>query len=175
MLADSGRGKKGDAVLYPGPSDGGEVDDNTVAKLQAFKAFDKKGTFTNTIDAALAEVLEDHLDAIDLELAGVKKPLKIATPVRDMKVIKRGRTTGDTESVVRDTDFRILVNYGEGIGVIGFTGQVRCDTYTAAGDSGSIVVDKDTGAIVGLHFSGSSKGSVFTPIKTVMAALKFKF
>lgn len=175
VLADSGRGKKGDAVLYPGPRDGGEVDDNAVAKLQAFKAFDRKGAFTNTVDAALAEIVADHLDAIDLGIAGAKKPLKIATPVRDMKVVKRGRTTGDTESVVRDTDFRILVNYGDGVGVIGFTGQVRCDTYTAAGDSGAIVVAKDTGAIVGLHFSGSSKGSIFTPIKTVMAALKFKF
>jgi hypothetical protein len=65
VLADSGRGKKGDAVLYPGRSDGGKIDNNIVAKLQTFKAFDKKGTFTNSIDAALAEIIADHLDAND--------------------------------------------------------------------------------------------------------------
>jgi hypothetical protein len=175
VLADSGRGKKGDQVLYPGPDDGGDIDTNTVARLQRFNPFDRKGTFTNKLDAALAQVSAERLSALDLDITGAKKPLRIAAPVRGMKVIKRGRTTGDTESVVRDTDFRILVDYGDGVGVIGFTGQVRCDTYTAPGDSGALVIAKDSGAIVGLHFSGSKKGSVFTPIKTVMEVLKFRF
>jgi hypothetical protein len=60
------------------------------------------------------------------------------------------------------------------VGVVGFSGQVLCDTYTASGDSGALVVS-DEGAVVGLHFSGSPKGSIFTPIRTVMDALKFKF
>ena len=97
-----------------------------------------------------------------------------------MRVIKRGRTTGDTESVVRDTDFRIMIQY-PGVGTVGFTGQVKCDRYTDGGDLGSIVVDKASGAIVGLHCAGAPDlpglpgTSVFTPIRTVMDALRFKF
>ena len=173
VLANSGLGKKGDHIVYPGTDDGGKPTDE-IATLSFFKPFKAGGSFVNTYDAALAKVDSLHLGDIDWAILGATAPLRIADPVRGMKVIKRGRTSGDTESVVRDTDFRIQVQY-DGLGVVGFTGQVRCDTYTRPGDSGSIVVAKDSGAIVGLHFAGSSSGSVFTPIKSVIKALQFKF
>jgi hypothetical protein len=52
---------------------------------------------------------------------------------------------------------------------------VLCSRYTDGGDSGSIVVDTDSGKIVGLHFAGANGGSVFSPIQPVMTELKFKF
>ncbi|MGX9146462.1 hypothetical protein [Mesorhizobium sp. 128a] len=174
VLANSGLGAAGDAILYPGPQDGGDEPSDVVAKLTAFTQFTAGPSFTNTLDAALAEVDEDRLGAIDEDIWSAKTPLKVATPQRDMAVKKRGRTTNDTQSMVRDVDFRVLVRY-EGVGVIGFTGQVLCDTYTGGGDSGALVVAQDSGAIVGLHFAGSPKGSVFTPIRAVMEALKFRF
>jgi hypothetical protein len=61
------------------------------------------------------------------------------------------------------------------MGDIGFIDQVLCSQYSRPGDSGSIVVDKETGKIVGLHFAGSDEGSVFNPIDAVMKALKFRF
>jgi hypothetical protein len=174
VLANSGLGAIGDAVLFPGPEDGGQQPTDVVAKLSAFKPFEVGASFTNTTDAALAEIDGDRLASIDNEIWSAAKPLKIATPRRDLVVRKRGRTTGDTQSIVRDVDFRILVRY-DGVGVVGFTGQVLCDSYTAGGDSGAIVVAEASGAIVGLHFAGSSRGSVFTPIRAVMEAYKFKF
>jgi hypothetical protein len=174
VLANSGLGAIGDAVLFPGPQDGGQQPTDVVAKLSAFKSFEVGTSFTNTTDAALAEIDGSRLGNIDNEIWSATTPRKVATPQRDLVVRKRGRTTGDTQSVVRDVDFRILVRY-DGVGVVGFTGQVLCDSYTAGGDSGAIVVAEDTGAIVGLHFAGSSRGSVFTPIRTVMEAYKFKF
>ena len=72
-------------------------------------------------------------------IAGASDPIKISDPARGMRVVKRGRTTGDTESTVRDIDARIFVDY-PGVGKVGFIGQARCDRYTAAGDSGAIVV-----------------------------------
>ena len=39
----------------------------------------------------------------------------------------------------------------------------------------AIVVDTESGKIVGLHFAGADGGSVFSPIQPVMSALKFKF
>lgn len=172
VLANSGQAKKNDAIYYPGPHDGGKKAD-TIGKLSFFKPFKIGESFENEIDAALAEILAAKLASVNYQIHGTNLPLKTADPQRDMRVVAMGRTSGKVKSVVRDTDFRILVNYD--IGVVGFKGQVRCDTYTAGGDSGSIVVDQDTGAIVGLHFAGSEKGSIFTPIRKVMAALKFKF
>jgi hypothetical protein len=173
VLANSGLGAPGDAIVYPGPEDGGVDPANVVARLRAFTKFAVGQTFTNKVDAALAEI-DPAVLQIDPLIPGASMPLKVAAPKRDMRVMKRGRTTGDTESVVRDADFRILVRYA-GVGTVGFTGQVLCETYTGPGDSGAIVVAKKTGKIVGLHFAGSSRGSVFTPIKTVMQALQFTF
>lgn len=174
VLANSGLGASGDAILYPGPQDGGEEPADVVARLSAFTPFAAGASFSNTLDAALAEVDEDRLGAIDEDIWSAMPPLKVAAPQREMAVKKRGRTTNETQSVVRDVDFRVLVRY-EGVGVVGFTGQVLCDTYTDGGDSGALVVAQDSGAIVGLHFAGSPKGSVFTPIRVVMGVLKFSF
>ncbi|MGR9272879.1 hypothetical protein ACU8OQ_36995 (plasmid) [Rhizobium leguminosarum] len=174
VLANSGLASLGDAILYPGFADGGADPTNVVAKLSAFSPFTVgNNSFTNTVDAALAEIDASQQVDVDSEIWTAATPLKVATPARDMVVKKRGRTTGDTQSIVRDVDFRVLVKY-PGVGVVGFSGQVLCDTYTASGDSGALVVS-DEGAVVGLHFSGSPKGSIFTPIRTVMDALKFKF
>jgi hypothetical protein len=174
VLANSGLGAVGDAILYPGKEDGGQAPADIVAKLSAFQPFAVGPTFTNTVDAALAEVDEERLAGIDEDIWSATTPLRTAVPQREMVVRKRGRTSGDTQSVVRDADFRILLRY-EGIGAVGFTGQVLCDTYTQPGDSGSLIVAGDTGAIVGLHFAGSASGSVFTPIQAIMAALDLKF
>ena len=173
VLANSGLGKAGDAVLYPGPADDGVEPGDIAARLSAFTPFEVGNGFSNAADAALAEIDPGRLGAIDPAIFGATLPLTVATPVRDMVVRKRGRTSGDTESVVRDVDFRILTRY-DGVGIVGFTGQVLCDRYTLPGDSGALVV-ADSGAIVGLHFAGSPQGSVFTPIATVVAALKFEF
>lgn len=172
VLAESGAAQVGDAILYPGPADGGAVN-NQMGSLASFIPFVVGASFANTVDAAIATISPELASGIEDSLLGASQPLRIATPTRGMRVIKRGRTTGDTESVIRDTDFRIMIEYP--VGTVGFTGQVRCDRYTEPGDSGSIVVDKDSGAIVGLHFAGSPTTSVFTPIRTVLQALKIRF
>lgn len=174
VLAQSGLASVGDTILYPGPSDGGADPADRCGMLAAFTPFVVGNSFKNTADAALAMIAPGLIQSIVPEILSARLPLKVAAPKRGMRVIKRGRTTGDTESVVRDTDFRILIGYPD-VGTVGFTGQVRCDRYTQPGDSGSIVVERDSGAIVGLHFAGSPSISVFTPIRTVMNALKFKF
>ena len=174
VLADSGPAVVGDLVVYPGPADGGAAPADVAAKLESFTPFAVDSGFVNTADAALAEVLDPHVASVKTALFGAATPLKLATPQRGMRIVKRGRTTGDTESTVLDTDFRIFVAY-PGVGKVGFTGQVRCERYTNGGDSGAIVVDKDGGSIVGLHFAGSGSSSIFTPIRTVVNALRFRF
>ncbi|MBI4279115.1 MAG: hypothetical protein HY660_11730, partial [Armatimonadetes bacterium] len=75
---------------------------------------------------------------------------------------------------VRDVNFRFVLDYGKGVGQVGFKDQVLCTRYTKPGDSGSLVLDKKTMRAVGLHFAGASGGSVFNPINQVLKAMGVK-
>ncbi|MDY0884700.1 hypothetical protein ACFPL7_03215 [Dongia soli] len=148
-------GRKGDKVLYPGPADGGRLPDDWAAVLADIVPFKAGGTFLNRVDAALAEINRDRLDDLDFALYGVSGPPEMIAPQRGMTVIKRGRTTGDTEGVVQDINFRAVIDY-DAVGPVGFLDQVLCTPHTKPGDSGSLVVAKESGKIVGLHFAGAS-------------------
>jgi hypothetical protein len=174
VLANSGKGKPGDKVLYPGPADGGVAASNWAAILSEAAPFTKGGAFVNEVDAALAEVRAERLADVTFNLPKSKKPIAVIAPERDMVVTKRGRTTGITRGKIIDTDFRFVLNY-DGVGQIGFTRQVLCERYTEGGDSGSLVIDVATGKIVGLHFAGANGGSVFNPIQSVIRVLGFTF
>lgn len=174
VLADCGKAKLGDKVIYPGDMDRAGAKAQAVGVLSEFIAFDETEDFVNHVDAALAEVGDEFLDKLDFSILRAKKPLATTEPVRGMKIVKRGRTSGDTEGVVKDVHFSVLIPYPS-LGKIGFIDQVFCTQYSKPGDSGAIVVDKATGKIVGLHFAGSAKGSIFSSIGEVVKALKFRF
>jgi hypothetical protein len=174
VLARAGKAKIGDAIVYPGKLDGGKTSKNTVAHLSEFVPFVTGEVFKNRVDAALAEVAAERIGDVDFTIHGVKKPLRTIKPKRGMVITKRGRTTGFTEGEIEDVNFRVVIDYG-GVGKVAFLDQVLCRRYSQGGDSGSIIVDKKSGKIVGLHFAGSPQGSVFTPIGTVIDAMKFKF
>lgn len=173
VLAKSGLGKIGDKIIFPGEADNGGTN-QVVAKLSKFLKFKRGDDFLNRIDAALAEIDKDFRDEIDFSIRGAGSPPATAEPVRGMKIVTRGRTSGNTEGEVQDVHFRIVLPY-EGVGKVGFLDQVKCTRYSKPGDSGSIIVDKASKKIVGLHFAGSSEGSIFNPIGQVIKAFKFKF
>jgi hypothetical protein len=176
VLANSGLGQVKDAVLYPGPKDGGKFPKHLVGTLAKFVKFKVGGKFLNHVDCALCEIDAARLDDLDLSIFGIKLGglPKTVKAQRNMVVIKRGRTTGETQGVVEDVNFRVVIDYPD-VGEVGFLEQVLCSRYTKPGDSGSIVVDKKSKAIVGLHFAGASGKSIFNPIADVIAALGFKF
>ena len=173
VLADSGKGRVGDKIIYPGSADatGREQKVAVLSKILRFKLGDD---FLNRVDAALAAVDEEFVDKLDFSIRGAKSPLATADATRGMKILIRGRTSGDSEGVVEDVHFSTVLHY-EGVGEVGFIDQVKCTRYSKGGDSGSIIVDKASGKVVGLHFAGSAEGSVFNPISAVMKALKFRF
>jgi hypothetical protein len=173
VLARSGKGKIGDEIIYPGEADtSGKT--QKVAELTSFIAFKTGDDFLNHVDAALAKVNAGFIDRIDFSIRGLKPPPRTIAPAREMKIVMRGRTSGDSEGVIEDVHFSIVLPY-PGVGKVGFINQVKCSRYSRPGDSGSLIVDKKSGKIVGLHFAGSSEGSIFNPIADVMQALKFKF
>jgi hypothetical protein len=173
VLARSGNGKVGDEIIYPGNADKGSKTQK-VAELSDILPFKPGDDFLNRVDAALAEVDADFIDKLDFSIHGAKSPLDTTDPVRDMEIVMRGRTSGNSEGVVEDVHFSLVLPY-PGVGTIGFIDQVKCTRYAKLGDSGAIIVDKKSGKIVGLHFAGSGAGSIFNPISEVVKALKFRF
>jgi len=91
-----------------------------------------------------------------------------------MSVTKRGRTSGETTGQVTDVDFHFSLTY-PGVGTCGFAAQALCTRFTEDGDSGALVVDQNTGNLVGLHFAHSNGGSVFNAIRLVIDALGISF
>lgn len=173
VLAKSGKGKAGDVIMYPGEADNAGKAQN-VGVLSDILQFQTGDDFLNRVDAALAEVDESFLNEIDFSIFGAKSPPDTIDPVRGMKIVTRGRTSGNTEGEVQDIHFRIVLPYPD-IGKIGFLDQVKCTHYSKPGDSGSVIVDKKSKKIVGLHFAGSGNASIFNPIAEVVKALKFRF
>ncbi|MCM3872921.1 MAG: S1 family peptidase [Pyrinomonadaceae bacterium] len=174
VLALSGSAKKGDAIIYPGDVDGGTIGNNVVAKLSGFKKFVLSTDYVNRVDCAIAKPTADRLADLVSEIKGLSFPKGTTKPVRGMKVVKVGRTTGKTTGEVRDVHFRFTLDYEGEIGEVGFLDQVLCTRYTDDGDSGALVIDKATGRAVGLHFAGANGGSVFNPIDDVLKALGVK-
>ncbi|MEA2462470.1 MAG: hypothetical protein QOJ98_217 [Acidobacteriota bacterium] len=173
VLALSGTAKKGDAITFPGPFDGGKMPEDLVARLSGFQKFVTGGDFVNRADCAIAKPTASRLADVVSEIKGLVVPKGTVKPVRGMKVIKVGRTTGKTRGEIRDVNFRFTLSY-EGVGDVGFIDQVLCTRYTEPGDSGSLVLEEATGRAVGLHFAGANGGSVFNPIGEVLKALDVK-
>ena len=96
-----------------------------------------------------------------------------------MAVRKRGRTTELTHGSITATDYTTNVDYGDGLGVVTLTNQIRIvnDAAQSAffgkkGDSGSVVVNPDNN-VVGLYFAGNISGTVgvANQIAAVLSAL----
>jgi hypothetical protein len=173
VLALSGTARRGDSIIYPGDLDGGSMPDDLVARLADFKKFTTGGDFVNRADCAVAKPTAARLADVVSEIKDLGVPRGTIKPVRGMKVVKVGRTTGKTTGEIRDVHFRFVLDYEE-VGSVGFIDQVLCTRYTKGGDSGSLVVDRATGKAVGLHFAGANGGSVFNRIDDVLAALGVK-
>ena len=174
VLALGGLARKGDSIVYPGPDDGGAMSADLVARLTGFKKFVMGDGYRNRVDCAIAKPTAERLADLMAEIKGLGLPTGTIKPVRGMKVMKVGRTTGKTTGEIQDVHFRFTLDYEGDIGEVGFVDQVLCTRYTDGGDSGSLVIDKATGRAVGLHFAGANGGSVFNPIEEVLKALGVK-
>jgi hypothetical protein len=174
VLANSGTGKAGDAILQAAIFDGGAQPADVLCELTEWVPF-KFGddTFENFVDAAIAKVKTADVTS-RVNLIGVA-PKGVGTVVRrGMKVKKVGRTTDLTSGEITDVDFRTSLPYPlpdkSGTGNVGMRDQVLCTRYTAGGDSGAAVFNSKN-QIVGLHFAGTPSTSIFNRITHVLDAL----
>jgi len=182
VIANENKNKKDSPVAQPGTLDGGKFNADKVAELWKFVALKASGS--NRVDAAIADLLEEiEIDTKKVGTVGNLKGLvRIVDLLENPTVYKVGRTTGQTKGRVTAFDVdNIRVQYDTG--VLRFAGQIEVEgtgkkAFSAAGDSGSLIVDEQVRA-VGLLFAGGSVGGAngkgltyANPIATVLDALK---
>ncbi|PRY09824.1 hypothetical protein CLV24_11728 [Pontibacter ummariensis] len=168
VMANENDAHVGDPILQPGSTDGGSAQHDIVAWLKSFVPFDFSGL--NQVDAAIAAPASSK--AVTNIIPHIGQIRGITAPRNGMRVVKFGRTTGLTygEIVSRDTDIKV----GFGNGVINFENQFeissRDSTFSAPGDSGSLIVEEKTNKAVGLLFAGSDSATFANPISNVLQA-----
>ena len=163
VLADTDRASVGDAVLSPGPADGGRPDVDRVATLASFVRLSGEG---NLLDLALAAVDDPALvggNAVpEGQLAGVVEEV-----LDGVEVAKVGRTTGHTLGAITAVELDgVTVDYGRGdvfsfddcVEVEGSGAEGQARSFSDGGDSGSLVYLRDGLQVVGLLFAGSTTG-----------------
>ena len=168
VYADANNASIDDNVLQPGAYDGGTDPEDKIGTLAAFVPIKFDGS-DNVVDAAIALSSTDLLgNATPSDGYGTPKSTTIEEYV-GLKVQKYGRTTGLT--VGRVGLINVTVNVGYDSRTARFVGQilVRGGSFSAGGDSGSLVVDKQRNP-VGLLFAGSDSATVINPIDEVLAA-----
>lgn len=179
VLAASDAAALGDAILQPGPADGG-VPADRVATLTAFERF-REG-LPNLVDAAVA-ALDAGVEAEPGDVPG--GPLTGSVPAAldidpDDTVEKIGRTTGHTHGLVTAVEVDgVAVQYDAA--VYRFDDQIEIQGaggFSAGGDSGSVIWRSRDRAPMALLFAGSATGGVggsgvtfANPLATVLRLL----
>ena len=176
VYANANAASIGDAVIQPGSYDGGSSSTDEIGKLDDYQPIDFTGTCGNTMDAAIALSSTDDLRNTTPS-AGYGTPSSATMAAAlNMKVKKFGRTTGQTKGQVIAINATVNVSYGAP-GVACFRNQIVIGpgTFSAGGDSGSLVVGDGKGRSsgtngkpVGLLFVGSSSYTIISPIDAIL-------
>lgn len=192
VLANSNAGQLGDAILQPGPHDGGTSADQ-IGTLERFIPVGFEGSSSpgcsplsfliglfgksaralvnepgnNTVDCAIAKPLSDDLVNPDILNIGIPTGVGIAT--LGTPVQKSGRTTGYTADQITQIDVTVTVDYGGPTAT--FKNQLLAGAMSQGGDSGSAVLDMNK-QVVSLLFAGSNTTTIMNPIQFVLDALQ---
>ena len=168
VLADTNRLPIGTPIVQPGPEVEPAQPGDVFAALSAFIPIQfptsRLHPVTNRFDAAIAVVADLSLIQRGRIFGINNYTPTLATAVPGMRVIKSGRTTGVTTGVVTAVNVdRVQINYGtltspriatfnDTIEIVGDNGP-----FSAPGDSGSVILNRDTGRPVALLFAGDGR------------------
>jgi hypothetical protein len=194
VLARSDAGVAGEAIINPGLADINcdKTQGTTVANLTQFVNLENEilsTTPANNIDAAIAQVVAGKVDTsgniffLGATADGNGVPVPAAphagagvAPSVGMAVAKSGRATGLTCSSVGATNIITSVDYNtkcDGTGTaftVPYAGLVSVTggSFSAEGDSGSLIVSQTTADPVALLFAGSDTDTVGNPVSPVL-------
>jgi hypothetical protein len=148
------------------------------------------GHAPKNVDAAIAEIIPGQVDLsgsiLDLGPAGAtsiapappSKVLPMPVPGIGLAVSKSGRTTGLTCSTIQSINNSFQIDYDAVCGdttpafTAIFTNQVAVNggSFSAGGDSGSLIVATSTSRPVALLYGGNNVSTVANPISDVITA-----
>jgi hypothetical protein len=170
VLANSNAAAAGDAILQPGPHDGGTYPRDLIARLSRFEPihFGSPARY-NLVDAAIAAPIRSR-DIVG-SIANIGIPNGVTEATLGLDVIKSGRTTETTAGKVIGVDANVGVNYGAS-GVAYFRDQIITTNMSQGGDSGSLLLSRADQMATGLLFAGSSSVTIHNNITNVIMALK---
>ena len=173
VLADENRLPIGAAIFQPGLLDGGNVATDQVAALTRFVTLDLSAP--NSVDCAIARVTQNSI--VNNAVLHIGAPKGSANAAIDMNVHKFGRTTGYTVGKIASIDTDVTVGYETGdytfsaqVIIVGNNGS----SFSDAGDSGSLILQRGTHKAVALLFAGSKSHTIANHIGDVLSALKVK-
>ncbi len=173
VLADENGLPIGSIIYQPGLLDKNDPQNDQIAKLTKFVTLNAGGQ--NRVDCAIAEVLNAGL--VDPTVMPRVGQLSSGNPVPaadGMIVEKTGRTTGYTSGTIVDVSATVKIQYD--LGVLTFVDQIIIvgtgRPFSAAGDSGSLIVEKKSKRPVGLLFGGSATHTIANHIEDVLQQLK---
>jgi len=175
VLANSNNASIGDAVLQPGPFDGGADPADRIATLTRYVSITFNpptplANHNNLVDAAIAEGEFHDIDRAIYWNCCVRGWRRKSNVTVGTLVKKTGRTTNFATGRITAINATIDVNYGGGK-IARLKDQIVTTNMSAGGDSGSLVLTLDNVAL-GLLFAGSSNAMIANQIENVRSLLR---
>ena len=172
VLGRSDGATAGEDISQPGLIDNG----CRVATLVA--DFTIASPLGSNVDAAIAQLRPGTMDSTGfIEDIGVPSRSVVAPSV-GLSVAKSGRTTGFTTGTISSINTSVSVQYQAGCNsgkkfTVSYTNQVviNSSTFSAGGDSGSLIVSNSGHNPVALLFAGSSTSTIGNPVGLVLSRL----
>jgi hypothetical protein len=160
VLANENAAKIGDSIIQPGDYDKGKRPKDVVAKLTKWVKLQTNAA--NLVDAAIAAVQASvDVDPLKYRDIGVLAGVRTDPLLPGLAVAKVGRTTGTTHGRITAIELdNVVVDYD--VGSLSFDDQIEIEstedgTFSAGGDSGSLILD-ETKRACALLFAGSETG-----------------
>ncbi len=173
VLADENALPPGAPIFQPGLLDGGDPVRDQIARLT--EAVQLQRGSPNRVDAAVAELLDPRLASpAPLPKVGRLASGEPLPAAEGLAVEKVGRTTGYTAGRIFDVSADVRVGYE--LGTLVFLDQILIagdrGSFSAGGDSGSLIVSRRPKRPVGLLFAGSESHTIANHAGEVLAALR---
>jgi hypothetical protein len=171
VLANENRLPIGAITFQPGLLDSGApASSGAIGKLSAF--VELRSVQPNLVDCAISEI--DNPGLVTNSIIRIGVPKGVTAAQNNMIVHKFGRTTGYSVGFVDSTMMDVRVDYPAGelvfedqIIIKGLNGQA----FSADGDSGALIVERNTSRAIGLLFAGSPTHTIANHIGEVFQAL----
>jgi hypothetical protein len=173
-------GLDGDRILQPGRVDMSaqacgsqhEIDTAVIGNLWSYVPIVISRKAKNTVDAAIALVSKERVGTATPDGGYGTPSTTTVGATLGLPVQKHGRTTALTAGTITGVNATVLIKYDTG--QARFVNQVvvtgGSGSFSAGGDSGSLIVTQSGNHPVALLFAGSSSTTIGNPIDLVLGS-----